>query len=740
MAENPEASEIIYIQLSSPGETFPQDINNVVMSSSNVGNIAIPIGTVSPEPDTDIAMGNTDQITGNVTNEENPVPLQNDSQEPPTQATGEGLTISETNNNALFTGGDPGTVDLPVPVSADVDPLPQETLQEAVPTVTDEETPSVIGITHADGLLSVDIPLSEVIADPSTTQTSDVVNTEDIAEPSTTQTSVVVNTAEETHPTNTDIHEMSIAPIVTNAEVTPSKPQPKIILNTNTQVSPSPLSSLSEKNVTVPPGIRIQTYLDDQVAYKITTSDVTEAISAVRTTSSKVNTTKPLNPTTATAKPTHQLVVTSMGLVRKALIPDSPPADSVASTQKLVSPIKVTKKPESVPTISENTIQTFTLTDTHPSTGPLIPENEMIQSSQIEHLQGESITGTRVKESDKQQGNKATENMEVGSYMTVEPLKKVKDEPKSGDEMASPTRKSYRAPKRKVVKDYEEIGGAQEDESAPVKKKAKTMTVTAPAKKPVKGKRGRKAGPKEGKLTVEEVYKSGDDAEEDDGNDFLKVCMVKCDKCDKHFLDKKKLALHKRQVHKTKRSPRGSGKEHICEVCGYVFKRREHWRRHKEVHQRSRPHTCEVCNKTFKRAEHVKRHQSVHLTTKPYPCMECESAFTRPDHLTKHMLLHSDPKGYRQRQQAKKKKGKTGKGRPKGKGSKMIKTMPRGRGKVTVQLRATVKSTNEEDFEYGDFEEEFQDLETDEGDLLSTDEEDAVYNEAKDSGSLEKVY
>ncbi|XP_062577063.1 transcription factor Sp4-like [Saccostrea cucullata] len=726
MAENPGASEIIYIQLSSPGESFPQDINNVVMSSSNIGNIAIPIGTVSPETE-DI----TDQITGDVTGEESPVPLQNDGQESTTQAPGQGLSITETNNNALFTGGDLGAVDLPVAVATNVDQLPQETPQVAEPTVTEEVTQGVIGITHADGLLSVDIPLSEVMADPSTTQTT-VVKTEAIAEPSTTQM-VVVNTAEETHPTNTDIHEMSIAPIVTNAEVTPSNPQPKIILKT-TQVSPSHASP--EKNVTIPSGIRIQTYLDDQVAYKITTSDVTEAISAVRTTSSKVNTTKPFKPTTATSKPTHQLVVTSMGLVRKALIPDSPPADSVATAPKIVSPVKVTKKTNSVPTISESTIQTFTVTETHPTTVPLIPENEMIPSSQIEHLQGESNKGA--KESDKQQ--ESTENMEVGSYTTIEPLKKVKEEPKTVDEIASPTRKSYRAPKRKVVTDYEEIGGAQEDEPAPVKKKAKTVTVTAPAKKPAKGKRGRKPSAKAGKLTVEEVYKSGDDAEEDEENDFLKVCMIKCDLCDKHFLDKKKLALHKRQAHKNKRAPRGSGKEHICEVCGYVFKRREHWRRHKEVHQRSRPHTCEVCNKTFKRAEHVKRHQSVHLTTKPFPCLECESAFTRPDHLTKHMLLHSDPKGYRQRQQAKKKKGKAGRGRPKGKGNKMIKTMPRGRGKVTVQLRATVKSKNEEDFEYGDFEEEFQDLETDEGDLLSTDEEEAGYNEAKDSGPLEKVY
>jgi hypothetical protein len=731
MAEN---TEVIIIQLSNPGESFPEDLNNIVMSSADgatsaisegtSSQIAIPIGTVD-----DFAMGNTteeiampvdtkDQMTMENSSEEIATPVPGNGQEPEIQ------TMSET----YFCD-----TNVPIPGEKQEEPPANEestaeSSQEGATVTAEEDATNVIGITHADGVLSVDIPLADVMADPSITPT----------------TSAVVN-SEATIPTYTDTNEMSIASTaLTDTQASLSKPQPRIILKTNTQVSPSPSPSTSPaKKVVIPAGICVKSYLDDQVAYKITTSDVTEAISAVRTTSSQINTTK-LAPksTMAKSKQTHQLVVTSMGLVRKALIPEPPLTEPTASVEKLSSPVQVTTKIQPRPTITDSTPQTFTLTDIESATAPLLPENEMIQSSHVEHLQGESLSGISMSESSKQKINSSSENMEVGSYLTIDALRKIKEESRDEDDWGLPVRKSYRAPKRKAVQDYDEIGVTvtPEDESAPTKKRAKTVTVTSP-RKPVKA--GKKPGPKsKNKLTVEEVYRSEEEGEgEDVNNDFLKVCMIKCDKCDKHFLDKKKLSHHKSQVHKTKRAPRTSGKEHICDVCGYVFKRREHWRRHKEVHQKSRPYNCEVCNKTFKRAEHVKRHQSVHFTDKPFPCLECSSAFTRHDHLAKHMLLHNDPEGYRQRRLAKKKKGNAGRGRPKGKGSKMIKTMPRGRGKVTVELREKVKAKREEaDFEYGDIPEEYEDLETDEGDLLSTDEEERGGYDGPRPTSLQKVY
>ena len=112
--------------------------------------------------------------------------------------------------------------------------------------------------------------------------------------------------------------------------------------------------------------------------------------------------------------------------------------------------------------------------------------------------------------------------------------------------------------------------------------------------------------------------------------------------------------------------------------------------------------------------------------------MECSSAFTRGDHLAKHMLIHSDPDGYRQNQLEKKRKARVAKSKTKG--AKMIKTVPRGRGKVTVQLRATVPAKKqEEDFEYGDISvKDSQESDTDENDLLSSEEEeDTTFEEQK---------
>ncbi|KAK3097537.1 hypothetical protein FSP39_010546 [Pinctada imbricata] len=220
-------------------------------------------------------------------------------------------------------------------------------------------------------------------------------------------------------------------------------------------------------------------------------------------------------------------------------------------------------------------------------------------------------------------------------------------------------RKSIRQPKKKMIQDYVEFsnslgmeegeenkGGVQdevavENEDEPVKKKGKR------GRKPKSGK-GKKAA--KAKLDVDEVYRSDDDEEkekaegeegqEDDLNrDLMKVRMMKCDKCDKHFLDRSKLRMHQRAAHKPKRVMNEDTDYH-CSECGKIFKRREHWRRHKEVHEVSRPHICITCGKAFKRLEHLKRHQSVHFTDKPFPCDECGKAFTRRDHLAKHKLLH----------------------------------------------------------------------------------------------------
>ncbi|NJI21407.1 hypothetical protein HBJ00_22665, partial [Aeromonas veronii] len=54
------------------------------------------------------------------------------------------------------------------------------------------------------------------------------------------------------------------------------------------------------------------------------------------------------------------------------------------------------------------------------------------------------------------------------------------------------------------------------------------------------------------KLIVEEVYESdiNEDSDGDFNKDIFKVRMVKCDICDKYFLDKKKLEEYRRRYNR----------------------------------------------------------------------------------------------------------------------------------------------------------------------------------------------
>lgn len=239
----------------------------------------------------------------------------------------------------------------------------------------------------------------------------------------------------------------------------------------------------------------------------------------------------------------------------------------------------------------------------------------------------------------------------VGRFETIG-----KNEEKgSSDPLAdglSPLRKSSRPKKRKVFADFDlsENADLNTEVESVMKIIRKDLDETNPAKAGTsQGKSKRKNPlPKKAKLTVEEVYES-DSNEDTDGDidqDALKVRMAKCDICQKHFLDRKKLEEHKKR-HNRKQG-KSSQSDYPCIVCGKLFLKREHWRRHVKIHDDVRPYSCPVCKKGFRRKEHVKRHMLIHTGEKPFQCEFCLQHYQRADHLKKHMMQH-EKGSYRER-------------------------------------------------------------------------------------------
>ncbi|KAK5638369.1 hypothetical protein RI129_012664 [Pyrocoelia pectoralis] len=82
-------------------------------------------------------------------------------------------------------------------------------------------------------------------------------------------------------------------------------------------------------------------------------------------------------------------------------------------------------------------------------------------------------------------------------------------------------------------------------------------------------------------------------------------------------------------------------KHHSCDICGKMFKRREHLYQHMKLHTGFRPFVCENCNKSFLRKEHLLRHMIAHSGQKNYTCTICDKSFSRNDNLLKHKKIHS---------------------------------------------------------------------------------------------------
>ena len=120
----------------------------------------------------------------------------------------------------------------------------------------------------------------------------------------------------------------------------------------------------------------------------------------------------------------------------------------------------------------------------------------------------------------------------------------------------------------------------------------------------------------------------------------------KCDTCDTIFTRQTSLKRHILKNHITEKKLENIHaktdinmirKTHVCEICDKVFRRKDHYQKHKAVHEGKKPFQCERCSKRFPTKFKLNLHiASVHEGKKPFRCTECGKNFSRKDNLIGH--------------------------------------------------------------------------------------------------------
>lgn len=103
---------------------------------------------------------------------------------------------------------------------------------------------------------------------------------------------------------------------------------------------------------------------------------------------------------------------------------------------------------------------------------------------------------------------------------------------------------------------------------------------------------------------------------------------IKCDMCSQVFSSMVSLRSHKFTKH--------TGKDKICEVCGYSTKKTYDFKRHQVKHNNEYTITCLICNKGFYSLYEFNEHKNVHTAERPYQCEVCGVDYSRRSSLILH--------------------------------------------------------------------------------------------------------
>ncbi|KAJ8921027.1 hypothetical protein NQ315_015823 [Exocentrus adspersus] len=118
-----------------------------------------------------------------------------------------------------------------------------------------------------------------------------------------------------------------------------------------------------------------------------------------------------------------------------------------------------------------------------------------------------------------------------------------------------------------------------------------------------------------------------------------------CDKCDKKFSYANSLKLH--MLRHEKDATDNPAKEYPCEQCGKVLHHPSSLIYHRETeHSNGRRFICNKCNKSFKHSQLLQRHQLVHSDERPFRCSECLASFKTHANLTNHEAVHTGEKKF----------------------------------------------------------------------------------------------
>ncbi|XP_063290572.1 oocyte zinc finger protein XlCOF7.1-like [Pelobates fuscus] len=111
-----------------------------------------------------------------------------------------------------------------------------------------------------------------------------------------------------------------------------------------------------------------------------------------------------------------------------------------------------------------------------------------------------------------------------------------------------------------------------------------------------------------------------------------------CSDCEKGFITKSKLILHKRT--------HSGEKPHLCLECGKGFITKSYLAIHKRTHSGEKPYSCSECGKCFSHNSSLVKHQRSHSGKKPYSCFECGKCFSQQSDLVIHQRTHTGEKPF----------------------------------------------------------------------------------------------